>query len=85
MNNVTLAQLVIAAQAAANKVAALPTQDALTVQTVKLEEFATAGFDRADFANFENAFNTQLDLVKTLGTQDSPATKAAKAAVKGGS
>lgn len=84
MTNTTLAQIVLAAQAAVN--ATLPTaaqpnpRDALAVQTVKLEEFARTGFDRGDFATFENAFNAQLDMLATFGQQDSPATIAAKKA-----
>ena len=80
MNNITLAQIVLAGQAAANKVAAMPSADALTAQTTKLEEFATTGFDRADFGTFENAFCAQLEMLQNFSKQDSPATKAAKLA-----
>ena len=72
----------LAAQAAANKAAtpaadgSLP--DALTQQTIKLEEFATSGFDRADYSIFENRFQEQLEMIINWSKQDSPATKAAK-------
>lgn len=78
MKNTTLADLVISAQGAANKAYTVP--DALAQQTIKLEEFATSNFDRADFAAWENAFNAQLDMLKAFSQQDSPATVAAKKA-----
>ena len=80
MKNTTLADLVISAQAAANKAFTAP--DALARQTIKLEEFATANFDRADFATWENAFNAQIDLLQPFSRQDSPATVAAKKAAE---
>lgn len=78
MKNTTLADLVISAQAAANKAYTAP--DALAQQTIKLEEFATANFDRLDFATWENAFNAQLEMLQAFSRQDSPATAAAKKA-----
>lgn len=81
MKNITLADLVISGQAAANK--AYSAADTLAQQTIKLEEFATANFDRADFAAWENAFNAQLEMLAAFSKQDSPATAAAKkAAIK---
>jgi hypothetical protein len=76
MNNITLADIVKSAQAAANKAIAAP--DALARQTIKLEEFAMANFDRADFSAWENAFNAQIDMLQAFSQQDSPATIAAK-------
>lgn len=78
MTNTTLADLVKSAQAAANKAIAAP--DSLAQQTIKLEEFAMANFDRADFATWENAFNAQLEMIQNFSKQDSPATIAAKKA-----
>jgi len=84
MINTTLAQIVVSAQAAANKAAAPnadgSAKDALSVQTLKLEEFANANFDRADFATWENSFRLQYETVKFFSKQDSPATAAAKRA-----
>ena len=76
--NTTLAQLILSAQAAAQK--ALAAQDMLAQQTIKLEEFAVANFDRSDFATWENAFNAQLEMLQNFSKQDSPATTAAKKA-----
>ena len=77
MNNpTTLAQLVLSAQAAANK--AFVGKDTLARQSIKLEEFAAADFARADFPSWENAFNTQLDMLDAFSRQDSPATAAAR-------
>jgi hypothetical protein len=84
MKTTSLADLVASAQAAANKAFAPnadgSAKDALAVQTLKLEEFATANFDRLDFANWENAFFAQLEMLVNFSKQDSPATKAAKLA-----
>jgi hypothetical protein len=76
----TLAQIVLAAQAAANKAASAT--DALAQQTIKLEEFATSGIDRADFATFETSFNAQFEMYQVFSQQDSPATLAAKKAAQ---
>ena len=74
--NTTLADIVLTAQAAANKAVKAP--DALAQHTIKLEEFATANLDRADFPTWEQAFNAQLDMLTNFAKQDSPATAAAK-------
>ena len=47
----TLADLVLSAQAAANK--AFEAKDPLGRRTVALEEFSASGLDRADFPNWE--------------------------------
>ena len=77
--NTTLADLVISAQAAANKAATA--KDQLAQESVRLEEFAASGFDRVDYPTWLNAFNAQLQMHEAFNTQDSPATKAAKQAV----
>ena len=56
--------------------------DALAVQTIKLEEFALSGIDRADFQTFESSFNAQLDMYQAFSKQDSPATLASKKAAQ---
>lgn len=76
MKTTTLADLVTSAQTAANK--AFVAADVLARQTIKLEEFAVANFDRGDFATWENAFNAQIDMLQAFSQQDSPATIAAK-------
>jgi len=75
---VSIADLVISAQAAALKAATA--KDQLAQQSIKLEEFAASGFDRLDFPNWENLFNGQLDTLTAFAKQDSPATTAAKQA-----
>ena len=80
MKNTTLAELVLSAQAAANEAAAAP--DTLGQQSLKLAKFSEAGFDRADFPTWENAFNQQLEMNQVFGKQDSPATAAAKKAAE---
>ena len=75
-----LAQIVLAAQAAANKAATAA--DPLAMQTIKLEEFAVASIDRADFGTFENSFIAQLEMILAFSKQDSPATAAAKRAAQ---
>ena len=72
----TLADLVVSAQAAAQK--AFTANDTLAQQSLKLEEFAASGFDRADYPTWENAFNAQLEMLQNFSKQDSPATIAAK-------
>ena len=76
--NTTLAAIVLSAQAAANKAVAAP--DQLARESIRLEEFNAAGFDRADYLTWLNAFNAQLDMLVMFATQDSPATAAAKKA-----
>ena len=78
MKNTTLKDLVVSAQAAAQK--AFAAADNLAQQTIKLEEFAVANFDRADFPTWENAFHVQLEMLANFSKQDSPATVAAKKA-----
>lgn len=72
----TLADLVISAQAAAQK--AYKAQDTLAQQSIKLEEFAASGIDREDYPTWENSFNAQLEMLTAFSKQDSPATAAAK-------
>ena len=74
----TLADLVLSAQAAANKAVTAP--DQLARETIRHEEFTAAGFDRGDYLTWKNAFNAQLDMLTMFATQDSPATQAAKKA-----
>ena len=76
MKTTTLKDLVVSAQAAALK--AFAAADNLAQQTVKLEEFGIANFDRADFPTWENAFNVQIEMLSNFAKQDSPATSAAK-------
>jgi hypothetical protein len=78
MKTATLADLVVSAQLAANEAASA--SDALARQSLKLAKFEEAGFDRADFPTWENSFNAQIEMHQAFGTQDSPATKAAKIA-----
>jgi hypothetical protein len=78
MQTTTLADLVVSAQAAALK--ARDAKDQLALQSIKLEEFAASGFDRADFPTWENSFNGQIEMLTAFGQQDSPATAAAKKA-----
>ena len=75
---VSIADLVLSAQAAALKAATA--KDQLAQQSIKLEEFAASGFDRLDFPMWENAFNGQIDTITNFAKQDSPATLAAKKA-----
>jgi hypothetical protein len=76
MLNTKLSELVVSAQAAAQK--AFTANDTLAQQSLKLEEFAASGFDRADYPTWENAFNAQLEMLQNFSKQDSPATTAAK-------
>jgi hypothetical protein len=76
MLNTKLSELVVSAQAAAQK--AFTANDTLAQQSLKLEEFAASGFDRADYPTWENAFNVQLEMLQNFSKQDSPATIAAK-------
>ena len=78
MLNTKLSDLVVSAQAAAQK--AFTANDTLAQQSLKLEEFAASGFDRADFPTWENVFNAQLEMLQNFSKQDSPATIAAKKA-----
>ena len=78
MLNTKLSDLVVSAQSAAQK--AFTANDTLARQSLKLEEFAASGFDRADFPTWENAFNAQLEMLQNFSKQDSPATIAAKKA-----
>lgn len=78
MKTATLADIVISAQAAAQK--AFAATDALAQQSIKLEEFAQSGFERTDFATWENSFLSQLEMLTNFSKQDSPATAAAKKA-----
>jgi hypothetical protein len=76
MKNATLADLVISARNAGQK--AFEADDALTQQTTKLAEFKASGFDSADFPTWEQAFNSEIDMLNAFSVQDSPATTAAK-------
>jgi len=76
----TLAELTVSAQAAANKAAADKSQDQLSHESIRLEEFAASGLDRADYVTWLGAFNAQLEMLLAYSKQDSPATAAAKKA-----
>ena len=76
MKETKLSDLVLSAQAAANK--AFEAKDALAVEETAHEAFAAAGFDRADYPTWLNAFGSQLELLRVFSRQDSPATIAAK-------
>ena len=78
MLNTKLSELVVSAQAAAQK--AFTANDTLAQQSLKLEEFAVSGFDRADYPTWENAFSAQLEMLQNFSKQDSPATQLAKIA-----
>ena len=72
----TLADIVIHARNAGQK--AFGAEDILAQQSIKLEEFAASGFDRADFPTWENSVNAELEMLGVFSKQDSPATIAAK-------
>jgi|GEM_PF-3965944 len=74
----TLADLVIHARNSGQK--AFAAEDVLAQQSVKLEEFAASGFDRADFPTWEHSFNAEMEMLGAFSKQDSPATIAAKKA-----
>ena len=74
----TLADIVIHARNAGQK--AFGAEDILAQQSIKLEEFAASGFDRADFPTWENSFNAEVEMLTVFSKQDSPATQAAKKA-----
>ena len=76
MKTTTLADLVLSAQAAANKAHAAA--DALAQETIRHEEFGAAQFDRADYPTWKNAFTAQLEMLAVFSKQDSPSTSAAK-------
>jgi hypothetical protein len=78
MQNTTLKDLVLNAQAAANEAASA--SDQLGRDAVALAKFNESGFDRADYPTWMNAFNTQLQIHDAFAKQDSPATAAAKKA-----
>lgn len=77
-NNTTLADLVLSAQAAANKAQSAP--DQLGRERIRLDEFTASGFDSRDYLTWLGAFNTQVDMLDMFTRQDSPATTAAKKA-----
>ncbi len=77
-SSVTLADLVINARNAGQK--AFTAEDILAQQSIKLEEFAASGFDRADFPTWETSFNAEMEMLGVFSKQDSPATSAAKKA-----
>lgn len=78
MKNATIADLIINARSAAQK--AFPAKTALEQQNIKLAEFATSGFDAADFPMWENTFLSEIEMLGVFSKQDSPATEAAKKA-----
>jgi len=73
--SITLADLVLSAQAAATKATALATK--LEQQTVKLQAFTESKFHPDDFPTWENAFQAQLEMLAVFSKQSSPATTAA--------
>jgi len=78
MQNTTLKDLILSAQAAANEAAAAT--DQLGRDAVALAKFSESGFDRADYPTWLNSFGAQLEIHQVFGKQDSPATAAAKKA-----
>jgi hypothetical protein len=78
MQNTTLKDLILSAQAAANEAAAAT--DQLGRDAVALAKFQESGFDRADYPTWLNSFGAQLEIHLVFGKQDSPATAAAKKA-----
>ena len=78
MKTATLADLVISARAAAQK--AFKSTDAFAQRKTLTDEFTASGFDAADFPNWENAFNAEMEMLTVFSKQDSPATAAAKKA-----
>jgi len=71
-----LSDLVLSAQAAANK--AFHATNTFEGKSIKLEEFRASEFDHNDFDTWESAFNAQLEMLKNFSMQDSPATTIAK-------
>lgn len=76
MLNTTLADLTLSAQSAGQKV--FKAKDLLAKETVKLEEFAQAGFDRGDYPTWEQAVNAQAEMLTNFSKQPSPAALAAR-------
>lgn len=78
---ITLADLILSAQAAAQKAHAVTSL--LEQQTAKLQAFTASGFHVDDFPAWENSFNAQLEMLTAFSKQPSPATvAAAKAAAQ---
>lgn len=75
---ITLNVLVLNAQAAALKAFAFA--DAFSQRKTMTDEFTASGFDPLDFPTWENAFNSQLEMLTSFSRHDSPATIAAKKA-----
>ena len=75
----TLADIVISAQATAQKL--LKAKDQLAQESLKLEDFAAAGFDRADYATWAHEVDANASALAAFAKQDSPATAAAKKAI----
>ncbi len=80
--NTTLADLAISAQSAGQKV--FKAADFLARESVKLEEFAASGFDRADYPTWEQSVNAQAEMLTNFSKQPSPATLAARKAAAAG-
>lgn len=78
MAKTTLADLVLNAQASANK--AFQLESPIARLKTKTQEFEAAAFHEDDFTTWENAFNAQLDMLTHFSQLDSPATEAAKKA-----
>ncbi len=74
-SSVTLADIVLSAQAAGQKAFADPS--ALAQQMTKVEAFKASGFDALDFPTWENGFYAQLEMLTAFSKQSSPATAAA--------
>lgn len=78
MLNTTLADIVTSAQLTGQKV--FKAQDLLAAESIKLEDFATTGFDRADYPTWEHSVDSQVETLKAFSVQPSPATVAARKA-----
>ena len=73
--SITLADLILNARNAAQKAFSEPSQ--LAAQLTKLDQFKSSGFAALDFSTWENAFNTEMDMLTAFSKQPSPATAAA--------
>ena len=78
MPKTTLADILISAQATGQKVFKAP--DLLAAESIKLEDFAATGFDRADYPTWEHSVNAQAADLANFAKQPSPATAAAQKA-----
>ena len=80
MKKITNYDLYKTALAAADS--ALNAPDIFGVESLKLEAFAAAGHERADFPQWDGYFTSHIGTLSALKSQNSPATSAAIAAEK---